>query len=197
MTLTPFSSRVRPCSCEANNSYCVCERFKPCSCEANNSYYVCERFKSLTKSLSPCCIKRWVDDISGKRSWSSFTILVVAPCPLSEKLSLPSSSMVQSLVSFGMGKQSRGTVHVAKGVFGYWIPCLVFTENPFTSNRNHILWCDMVAHAIQSVLQRALMVMNPVATFLSYLLMYHNACEGPKAGLGPQHCSQSVIHRPF
>jgi hypothetical protein len=87
VTLTHFSSRFHPFSHEANNS-------------------VCERFKSLTRSWSSC-VMRWGDaDISGKKSGFLHTILVLVPCPLSQKLSPPSSSMVQSLWGFGMGKPS-------------------------------------------------------------------------------------------
>jgi hypothetical protein len=85
----------------------------------------------------------------------------------------------------------QGQIRVLNSMLG-------FCRKSFHIGRtNHILCCDMVAHAIQSVLQRALMVMNPVAIFLSYLHMYYNGYEGPKACLGPQHCSQSVIHGPF
>ena len=116
-----------------------------------NSYCVCESFKSLTRSLSSCCIMRWCDNFGGRRSRSSCTILVVAPCLLSEKLSLPSSSMVQSLGGLWNGETVTRDCLCCQGKtqvlnFHAWILQRILSH---WSNKSHsLLWYGCSHHTI-------------------------------------------------
>lgn len=143
---------------------------------------------------------RWgnTDNVQ-KKPISSHALLVVAPCLLSEKLSLPSSSMVQALGGLWNGKTimrdwpyCRGQIWVLNTKLGFCRKAFHIHHIEITS----LMWSFCWSHTVGTA--KGTVGREPCSHFLlTYLHMYHNRHEGPKACLGPWHCSQSTIHRPF
>jgi hypothetical protein len=93
-------------------------------------YWLPTPFACFPVTAPPVCHQ--VPNELYNKSGSWHTITVVAPCPLSEKLSSPSWSVIQSIGSFGMGKPSWVTGRSVEGKFRYWTTCLDLAEKYFT-----------------------------------------------------------------